>query len=122
MAVDEGAGHRLFLKLEEVLGPEAAGVLMEHLPPVSWPDVATKQDIEGLRVTTKQDIEGLRVATKQDIAVLEAKMEAMEHRILGTMRQEMARNTATFVRTTVLGNAAAILAVAGIAFGAARLH
>jgi hypothetical protein len=54
--------------------------------------------------------------------LLEARIEAMKHEILGTMRQEMARNTATFVRTTVLGNAAAVLAVAGIAFGAGRLH
>src|SRR5205807_7585552 len=95
MSIDERARHRLFLRLEEILGPEEAGVLMEHLPPVGWGDVGTKQDI----------------------ALLEARMEAMKHEILGTMRQEMARNTATFVRTTVLGNAAAILAVAGIAFG-----
>jgi hypothetical protein len=100
MTIDERARHKLFLRLEEILGPEEAGVVMEHLPPVGWADVATKQDI----------------------ALLDARMEAMEHRIVGTMRQDMAKNTATFVRTTVLGNAAAILAVAGIAFGAGHLH
>ena len=34
MAIDERSRHRLYQKLEQVLGPEEATVLMEHLPPV----------------------------------------------------------------------------------------
>ena len=34
---------------------------MEHLPPIGWADVATKADIDNLRVATKADIENLRV-------------------------------------------------------------
>src|SRR6266542_4982972 len=104
MAIDERARHQLYLRLEEVLGPEDAAVLMEHLPPVGWADVATKQDLAQLQ------------------AILDARMEAMEQRIIGEMRRELTRTTTTFVRVTVLGNAAAILAVAGIAIGAIRLH
>jgi hypothetical protein len=54
MVVDERARHQLFQKLEETLGPEpAACILMEHLPPVGWADVATKRDLDALE--TKLD-------------------------------------------------------------------
>lgn len=48
MAITESSRHQLYKRLEEVLGPEEATVLMEHLPPVGWADVATKRDLEAL--------------------------------------------------------------------------
>src|SRR5439155_166358 len=48
MAVDEAARHKLHAKLEELLGPGPAAILMEHLPPVGWADVATKRDLDHL--------------------------------------------------------------------------
>lgn len=41
MAIDEQERHRLHQRLEEVLGPDEAGTLMAHLPPLGWADVAT---------------------------------------------------------------------------------
>jgi len=49
MAVDERARHDLFVKLEEVIGPEQATTLMEHLPPGGYTELATKQDVEVLK-------------------------------------------------------------------------
>jgi hypothetical protein len=46
MAITEETRHRMYQRLEEVLGPEQAATLMEHLPPVGWADVATKRDLE----------------------------------------------------------------------------
>ena len=60
MAITEENRHRLFLRLEEVLGNEEASTLMEHLPPVGWADVATKRDLDHLAVLTTRDIEALR--------------------------------------------------------------
>ena len=48
MAITEESRHRLYQRLEEVLGPEQATTLMEHLPPAGWADVATKRDLDHL--------------------------------------------------------------------------
>ncbi len=48
MAIDERTRHGMYLGLEQVLGPQVAEALMEHLPPVGWADVATKRDLDAL--------------------------------------------------------------------------
>jgi hypothetical protein len=48
--ISEESRHHLYQRLEEALGPEEATVLMEHLPPVGWADVATKRDLDVLEV------------------------------------------------------------------------
>ena len=48
MVVDEQSRHKLYRRLEEVLGPEEATTLIEHFPPVGWADVATKHDLVAL--------------------------------------------------------------------------
>jgi len=47
--------------------------------------VATKEDINNLSLATKEDINNLRVATKQDIANLEIKMEKTRSDIIKWM-------------------------------------
>ena len=64
MAITEQARHRMYKHLEELMGTEDAGVLMEHLPPVGWADVATKRDLDMLRLEWRADLaNGLRVHT-----------------------------------------------------------
>ncbi len=70
MAVNERARHALYERLEVEIGMDAATTLMEYLPPVGWADVATKRDIDELRLATKRDIDAVRVATKRDIDAL----------------------------------------------------
>lgn len=50
MAITEQSRHRMYKHLEELMGTEDAGVLMEHLPPVGWADVATKRDLDMLEM------------------------------------------------------------------------
>jgi hypothetical protein len=48
VTIDERTRHEMYLGLEEKLGADVAGALMQHLPPVGWADVATKHDLEQL--------------------------------------------------------------------------
>ena len=49
MAITGQSRHELQTRLVEVLGKEPATTLMDHLPPVGWADVATRQDLASLR-------------------------------------------------------------------------
>jgi hypothetical protein len=68
MTVDEASRHRLFNRLEEVLGPEEAVILMSSLPMFPIDQLATKQDLE-----------------------------AMKHEILATIRHDISNQTRTLV-------------------------
>ena len=99
MPVDERARHRLFDKLEAVLGTEEASILMEHLPPVGWADVATKHDLDALGELLRQSI------------------DTLEQRVLATMRAEMIQQT----RTVVFAMLTLFVSFGGLALAAARL-
>ena len=45
MAVDEHARHRFYNRAVEVFGEEEATILMAHLPPGGYSNLATKQDL-----------------------------------------------------------------------------
>ena len=96
MSLNERARHHLYLRLEEHLGAEAAETLMEHLPPTGWADVATKRDLD-------QFAERLRAEWSAEL------------------HKGLAEQTRAVVLIAALTNIGAIVAVAGLAFGAARL-
>ena len=56
MPVDDRTRLNLHRKLEAVLGTDDADTLMAHLPPVSWQDVATKDDLGALRVNLRNEL------------------------------------------------------------------
>jgi hypothetical protein len=66
--ITEESRHRLYQRLEELLGRDEAATLMEHLPPVGWADVATKRDLEHLGSTLRLEIENLGLALRADFA------------------------------------------------------
>jgi hypothetical protein len=90
MQIDERTRREMYEHLEAVLGAQAADALMEHLPPVGWADVATKNDLAAMRVD----------------------IEALEHRLLAQMHREITRVIMWFVPTMLSG--------VGLAFAAAR--
>ncbi|HEV7864902.1 MAG TPA: hypothetical protein VGR20_19530 [Acidimicrobiia bacterium] len=98
------------MRLEQLLGPESAETLMEMMPPAGWADVATKRDLDALEQR------------------MDLRFEASEHKLLAAFRGELlAAVTAQTniisaqTRTLVMANLGAVLSVAALAFGAARL-
>ncbi len=60
MIIDERSRHSMYSRLKELMGEEEATILMEHLPPVGWADVATKRDLDALRAELRADLADLR--------------------------------------------------------------
>ena len=67
LAFTEQNKRRLHARLCEVIGTEEADILMEQLPPFTWTDFVTKQNLEELRNSLKRDLEDQSVGLKHDI-------------------------------------------------------
>jgi hypothetical protein len=76
---------QLHQRLKEVLGPKEAAIIMEHLPPVGWADVATKRDLDQMAVATKRDLDLL----KADVAAVEDRIML---RVDATLQRELRLN------------------------------
>jgi hypothetical protein len=95
MAITEKTRHELYRRLEEILGPDEANTLMEHLPPVGWADVATKADLRSL----------------------ETRLEASIHVLGSDLRTEMANlaiETHSTLRTNTILTIGAMAALVGL--------
>jgi hypothetical protein len=86
---------------------------MEMMPPVGWADVATKRDLDALE--QRMDLR---------FEVLDQRFEASEQKLLAAFRGELLAQSNVVTaqtRTLVMANLGAVLSVAALAFGAARL-
>ena len=113
MALDERARHELFLRLEQALGPESAGTLMELLPSVGWADVATRRDLDALEERINLRFE-----------LVEQRFETSEHKLLSAFRGELLAQSNVIggqMRTLVIANVGSVLSIAALAFGVAKL-
>lgn len=88
----ESERHALRDNLAEKLGSETAGKLMEHVPPVTWDELATKEDLKPL--ATKDDLREL--ATKEELKSLATTMATKDElRVMGAeLRAEMSEGFA----------------------------
>ena len=98
--------------------------MMELLPPVGWADVATKRDLDALeeRMNLRFELVDHRFESLEQR--LDQRFEASEQRLLAAFRGELLAQSNVITaqtRTLVMANLGAVLSVAALAFGAARL-
>ena len=89
MTISDESRYRLYLRLEEVLGPEEATVLMEHLPPGGWAEVATKRDLEALGVSTTREMAALRVDMRGLEERVDLRFDAFSARMDARLEREL---------------------------------
>src|SRR5204863_7230412 len=121
MAVDEQARHRLYDRLEELLGPEQAATLMEHLPPVGWADVATKRDLDHLATVLRAEMAVLGSGLRSEMRTMRSDMDTMRFELRAEMHQTISTAIATQTRTLVFALIGSQFTMAALAFGAAKL-
>lgn len=121
MAVSEGQRRAMHAGLVDGLGQEVADVLMEHLPPVGWADVATKADLQHLGDMLSLKIDREVAEMRAEFAQLRGEFGESRGQLGGQIEglrselyQALARQTRTLMITMVGGFAT----IAGAAFGA----
>ena len=121
MVLDERSRHELYLRLEEVLGSEAATTLMEHLPPVGWADVATKRDLDALehRLDLRFDAVDQRFGAIEER--IDLRSEALEHKLMAAFRGELQTALTAQGRQLAITLAGTAGALSALAFAVARL-
>ena len=83
MPVDDRARLNLHRTLEHTLGTEAADALMDHLPPVTWDQVATKDDLTHLATRADMQVGFAALRTEMNVGFAELRTEMAQ----GTTRQ-----------------------------------
>ena len=79
MPVDDRT-PQLHRKLIEVLGAEDADTLMTRLPPFSWHDIATKEDVRASELALRNDIDAAvdRIRGEMHVGFADLRTEFIE--------------------------------------------
>ena len=89
MTITEAERFQMHEALSTAHGKEVAAIIMEHLPPTGWGDVARRSDVAGLQVLTKKDIDMLRISMGGEMQELRAEMRGEMQELRAEMRGEM---------------------------------
>ena len=97
MPVDDRRRLNLHRKLEAVLGQEEADTLMAHLPPVTWNEVATKDDVRAWEVALRKNVDAavgqLGTQLRAEMQVLGSELRTEMHTGFATLRTEFVEAT-----------------------------
>ncbi len=96
-AVTEGERHDMANALEAQLDRETTMILLKHLPPTGWGDVATKRDLEIMEARLETRLEA-RIDDR-----IEARLQAMQASLLKWMIGTMIALTGIVATISSLG-------------------
>ena len=103
MSTNDKARLELYHRLDSVLGAEEASTLMSHLPPVTWDQVATKDDLRALEANLRAEISVSASGLRTEMADLRTEMADLRTEVrteLAGVRTEMA-HLPTDLRTEI---------------------
>ena len=86
MSTNDKARLELHRRLDSVLGAEEASTLMSHLPPVTWDQVATKENLRALEANLRAEISVSASGLRTEMADLRTEVRTE----LAGVRTEMA--------------------------------
>ena len=89
MTVDDRTRLNLHRKLEAVLGQEEADTLMSHLPPVTWNQVATKDDLGTLGTTLRAEMQALGAELRGEMREIRTELRSEMQETRTELRREM---------------------------------
>jgi hypothetical protein len=105
MTVEERRRTDLHRAASRTWGEEAADTLFDLVTPA------------GHELATRADLAALRTDVDRRFDVLEQKLESMEHRLTATFERRVADAITAQTRTLVFSQLAALVVIAGLAFG-----
>ena len=106
MSITDRQRLKLLRTLETVIGPEDASTLMDHLPPVTWANVATvdhvsaigdqttktlRSEMQVLSTQLRSEMNELRVELRSDMTVLSNQLRNEMNQLGTEPRSEMNR-------------------------------
>ena len=120
MTITDADRHRLYDALVATLGEQEATILMEHLPPVGWADVATKTDLEHLRAEMNSGFRAAQATMDTRTETLRAEMAvgfARSDTQIATLQASMEAKFNSQLRWiigTIIASYAVMVAIAGL--------
>lgn len=113
----------LHAAVEQMCGPRPAEILMEHLPPAGWSDLATRNDVESASLLLRTDMEigfekvraefsAVRAEMRTEFSNIRAEMAAMRAELVAYIEKGFRSQTWKLVGALIASQSATIGALA----------
>jgi hypothetical protein len=131
MPTNDQSRQELFAILDDALGGRGATLLMAAIPPFEWSELATKRDLDSLRVELRGEMAELRGELRGEMAELRGDMRGLRGEMTGLrgelrgemkeLGKELVDRMAANTRTVVYANLGAMMGLGALVLAATRL-